>query len=530
MTNHDSKALETSINFAKKLSYQRQYNGLENLKIDSILRQFESDRGRIINSAAIRRLQQKTQVFPLERNAAVRSRLTHSLEVQQVGRYIAKEIISKLRQQNKLERYHLAGLESGLESLVEMACLMHDIGNPPFGHFGEAAINNWFTQRLALPAKPGQDTCVYSVMRFEENDDLGNQLKAKLRLDLMQFEGNAQAIRLVHTLQRLNLTYAQIGSILKYTRPAYLPKNQVPEKYNYLMKKPGFYFSEEAFVETLRQDLGLNESQRYVLTYIMEAADDISYCLADLEDAVEKSIFSVEQLFHHLKQAWRESTAHLNAQQQEQQTSDLKYTDKDLFELVVQKSMDNYQKRRRRDSAQFFMNLRVETMKYLVAHASDQFIKFLPELYRGDFNGALLENGTQESCLLSIFKKVAFNYVFSQPEVEELELQGYRVISGLLDIYSPLLAMPTEDFLELIRTNHHKKYLIETRLLHKLSSKHCSAYLEAIDNLDKRSSEDVTAYKEAYEFYYRARLIQDYISGMTDLYAYDEYRHLMVAS
>src|SRR5690554_8061623 len=101
---------------------------------------FESDRGRIINSAPIRRLQQKTQVFPLERNAAVRSRLTHSLEVQQAGRFITRTVFQLLRKQKQAGQEVLA-LERATETLVEMACLMHDIGNPPFGHFGEEIIS-----------------------------------------------------------------------------------------------------------------------------------------------------------------------------------------------------------------------------------------------------------------------------------------------------------------------------------------------------------------------------------------------------
>ena len=107
----------------------------------------ESDRGRIINSAAVRRLQQKTQVFPLERNAAVRSRLTHSMEVQQTGRFIVQSIFRALSPA-QLEQYGLQDLERPIESLVEMACLLHDVGNPPFGHSGESAINDWFSQYL----------------------------------------------------------------------------------------------------------------------------------------------------------------------------------------------------------------------------------------------------------------------------------------------------------------------------------------------------------------------------------------------
>ena len=139
----------SEIDFRKKINWHRRFRSPEGQKNEhEILRIFESDRGRIVNSPAIRRLQQKTQVFPLERNASVRTRLTHSMEVQQVGRYIAKEVLSRLKEQQDLERYGLHELTGPFESIVEMACLMHDIGNPPFGHFGESAINDWFRQRL----------------------------------------------------------------------------------------------------------------------------------------------------------------------------------------------------------------------------------------------------------------------------------------------------------------------------------------------------------------------------------------------
>ena len=138
-----------NIDFRNKIHWRRRYRSPQGVETErEILRVFESDRGRIINSPAIRRLQQNP-VFPLERNAAVRTRLTHSLEVQQVGRYIAKEVLSRLKEQKLLECYGLDELSGPFESVVEMACLMHDIGNPPFGHFGEAAINDWFRKRLA---------------------------------------------------------------------------------------------------------------------------------------------------------------------------------------------------------------------------------------------------------------------------------------------------------------------------------------------------------------------------------------------
>lgn len=255
------------IDFRKKINWHRRYRSPQGVKTEhEILRIFESDRGRIINSPAIRRLQQKTQVFPLERNAAVRTRLTHSMEVQQVGRYIAKEILSRLKELKLLEAYGLDELTGPFESIVEMSCLMHDIGNPPFGHFGEAAINDWFRQRLHPEDTESQpltdDRCSVAALRLRDGEEPLNELRRKIRQDLCHFEGNAQGIRLVHTLMRMNLTWAQVGGILKYTRPAWW-RGETPETHHYLMKKPGYYLSEEAYIARLRKELNLALYSRF---------------------------------------------------------------------------------------------------------------------------------------------------------------------------------------------------------------------------------------------------------------------------
>src|SRR5690606_9916505 len=122
------------------------------------------------------------------------------------------------------------------------------------------------------------------------------ELRARLLRDLKQFEGNAQAIRQVVSLQRLNLTYCQTASMLKYVRPAYAAQPEKGSAGAYLRKKPGFYLSEEPFIEQLYQALGMQAGTRHPLAYIMEAADDIAYCLADIEDSVEKGILDIDQL------------------------------------------------------------------------------------------------------------------------------------------------------------------------------------------------------------------------------------------
>lgn len=491
-----------AINFRKKISFTRPYTSRKDPEGEYyITRHFESDRGRIINSAAIRRLQQKTQVFPLERNAAVRSRLTHSLEVQQTGRYISKEILQTLKMQGGLAQYGLDELEGAFESLVEMACLLHDVGNPPFGHFGEAAINDWFEDNLPAnlvdPLVAGVET--------DEQRSYFDQLNATIRQDLCHFEGNAQAIRMVHTLLQLNLSYSQVACILKYTAPAWWQGDK-PAEFSALMKKPGFYLSEQEYIADLRAATNMAEHHRFPLTYIMEAADDISYCIADLDDAVEKAIFNVDSLYEFLSRAWGP------------------IKNNDAFSRTIGEAWrEASSKKRRSRSDQFFMSLRVNVQSVLVTYAVKRFVDNLPAIFAGNFNHALLEDDGEEGRLLQLFKTVARQHVFNHSEVEQLELQGYRVIKGLLEIYEPLMRLNYESFTSLINDDFLRHHPIETRLFHKLSGKHRKAYQQKMRTLAVEHKYE----RLLWERYYRFRLIQDYISGMTDLYAWDEYRRLM---
>lgn len=507
-----------TINFNQKVRNTRVYSygratppsPLEDPDKVAALGNFESDRGRILNSAAIRRLQQKTQVFPLERNAAVRSRLTHSLEVQQVGRYIT-QLIFKTLPENTLEQYKLTGLERQIESIVEMSCLMHDVGNPPFGHFGEQAINDWFSRNL-------------SSLILDDESKPRIDLPIPLHQDLINFEGNAQAIRLVHTLLGLNLTYSQVSGVFKYTRrgdqipPKNQSENEQQKDYDYLMKKVGYYLSEHRYVESLKTVLSIDSHCRSPFSYIMEAADDISYGIADIEDAVEKGILTIEQLKVALDKEF-ESLA-------------------DKYKLPEKKTMQNivniaYESALRADNcadSHFFVTLRVEINKRLPQHACKQFIDNIEEVFHGTFNRALIEDNSENHALVKTLKNVARDYAFCDPEVEKSELQGYKIITGLLEAYKPLLQLNHDTF-----TNIESAPLYERRLYKKLPNKHTKAYKNALHTLkeEKEKALDIPYLpydfdNEVWEFYFRVRLIQDYISGMTDQYAFDEYRSLNV--
>ncbi|PXF28657.1 deoxyguanosinetriphosphate triphosphohydrolase [Pokkaliibacter plantistimulans] len=469
-----------------------------------LLAQLESDRGRIISSAAVRRLQQKTQVFPLERNAAVRSRLTHSLEVQQNGRFIVRTIF-KLAKPHWAEHVGLHSLERALETLVEMACLLHDVGNPPFGHFGESAITDWFDANLRTltpfdPAEPSTHPA----------------LRDKLSQDLQSFEGNAQAIRLTHRLLKLNLTYVQTAGLLKYVRPAYKPKPDKQAPLSYLHKKPGYYLSEEAFVTDLWENLNMQPGTRHPVAYIMEAADDISYCLADIEDAVEKGIFNISQLCGYLREAFEEQGFQLQDRQIE---SFGKQRSLDEILGYVQKCAEQEEVNK---VSEFFISLRVQLVHPLVNHAARQFIDNSGAICKGTLNRALLEDGSIYSAIIQMLKSVAVRHVFNHAEVETLELQGYRIIYGLFDLYAPLLSVPASTFMALLDEQRGVPvYLL--RLKRRLPAMHVAAYRQAVKEC--QSEADFVLW----ERYHRCRMLQDFISGMTDQFAHDEFKTLMVS-
>jgi len=221
----------------------------------------ESDKGRVINSAAFRRLQQKAQVFPLEPNAAVRTRLTHSVEVSQIGRHIAQKIIEQHEVTNTEPYPALAAFVN----TIETACLLHDIGNPPFGHFGESAIREWFKPRESPPS------------------------------DILNFDGNPQGFRLSSFLSGaddygFNLTCTLLLSIVKY--PVTSKDKAADDRH----RKIGLYNTEYDTYEMACEKLDWPPKKKFPFVRLMDAADDIAYSMSDLEDGLEKRIVTIEDL------------------------------------------------------------------------------------------------------------------------------------------------------------------------------------------------------------------------------------------
>jgi dGTPase len=477
------------IDYRKKLTLDRELYPLKEINMS-----VESDRGRILSSAAFRRLQKRTQVFALELNAAVRTRLTHSLEVAQNARFIAQSILRELKKEG-LEHYGLEGLDNAFISTCEMSSLLHDIGNPPFGHFAEQSIN----EKLKKEISP-----LFDKLCDKDADNL--RLKDTLQTDLCNYDGNAQAIRIVTKLGRLNLSYTQIASILKYTRCASKPKPHKEEFLSYLRKKPGFYYSEEKFVQTVFETLNIAAGHRFALTYIMEAADDIAYLTADLEDAVDKKILSFEDVYRLIKDecARQNDTWLIN-----------------IVEHYYHKAQENEETPYRFNM--FLTLTRAKLITELVRYVADVYITNHDQIFEGSFNYPLLEFNTLSPHYkaVKILQNISIVHIYRHKEVQTIELSSYKVINGLIESYMPLLELEEQDFSKLVNGQDQEvQCFISQRLIKRLSAKHIVAYSNDVKQLDTANSVRFALL----ERYYRVRLIIDYISGMTDDFALAEYR------
>ncbi len=475
------------IDYSKKFILDREFYPLKH--IDASI---ESDRGRILSAPAFRRLQKRTQVFALELNASIRTRLTHSLEVGQTARFIAMSILGKLKKEG-LDKYNLEEFENAFISTSEMTSLLHDIGNPPFGHFAEQTINKWMKNN----AVPLLDT-------FETNSKETQELKECLQQDICNYDGNAQAIRVITKLQRLNLSYTQILSVLKYTRGAFESKSK-DETLDYLKKKPGFYYSEKVLIEKIQEKLQVKSGHRFPITYIMEAADDISYLTADLEDSVEKGILSLDDVYHLIKS--------------ECEKEDESY----LLEVIEDKYIKAKKDEEPYQFSMFFTLFRAQLVTSLVYHVTDIYLDNHEAIFDGEFNAALLEHDKESKYYkaIEILQNISTKYIYQNKDVQELELQGYAIINGLLNIYKPLLELSSDDFHRLLQDKKIDCF-VSMRLIKRISSKQISAYKNDEKVLEKENEE---SYK-ILEWYYRTRLITDYISGMTDDFALKEYQTL----
>ena len=384
--------------------------------------EFQRDFDRLIFSAAFRRLQNKTQVFPLPGSIFVHNRLTHSLEVSCVGRSLGDSISNRLLSKHpELVATHV----SEIGAIVSAACLAHDLGNPPFGHSGEKAISTYFSEGKGLALK-GQ----LSPMEWE---------------DLTHFEGNANAFRLL-THQFLGrrkggfvMTYSTLASIVKYPYPSILAGKK--SKFGYFVSEMDDYLkiAEELGIKRLSTEGEVPLYARHPLVFLVEAADDICYQMMDIEDAYKLKLLTpretkeLYQLFLNEKQKARVD---------------------EVFRLVS-------------DENEQMAYLRATVIGILVKECTKVFMENENSILKGTFEGALIKH--INAPLNEAYKRctqVAVEKIYRSRDVLDIELAGFHVISTLLELMIDAVQSPDKAYSELLINRVSSQYDIKAPTLY----------------------------------------------------------------
>ena len=430
---------------------------------------FLRDYDRIIFSSAFRRLQNKTQVFPLPGPVFVHNRLTHSLEVASVGRSLGKAVGDALAEKYAVQDGDFREFyKYELPSVIAAGCLAHDIGNPPFGHSGEDAIRSFFRE---LEGEAGRRT--EAGRRFQDELSLNQQR------DFLCFEGNANAFRtLTHHFNEKNtggfrLTYVTLASIVKYPSDSLNGFN----KQQLATKKSGFFDSEVDTYKAIAAELGIpqpdpakNVYARHPFVYLVEAADDICYRVIDFEDAHRLNIISIDRI-RDLFLAFFDEEKGYNA--------------RDKVEKVFQDINDDNQK---------VQYLRAMLIGHLIQRVKDVFMSKEDELLEGNLGKSLIDYlPERERALIKEIDAYSVQHIYNHRSVVEIEIAGYNVIGGMLKEFFAAVLAP--------RASKSEKLLQLISRQFVIAGKPDSLY------------NDIQA-------------VVDFITGMTDLYAVDLYRKI----
>jgi dGTPase len=437
--------------------------GVDNLRSPQRT-EFERDWDRLVFSSAFRRLQNKTQVFPLPEEVFVHNRLTHSLEVASVGRSLGSMVgeriahLSELASDERAKTFY----NDHLKSVVASACLAHDMGNPAFGHSGEEAISRFFQSK-------SEDAGFRS--RFSEAE----------WADLISFEGNANALRILtrEFKGRLSggfrLTYSTLGAILKYPCESRASLGKKGAKHR---SKYGFFQSDKDVFAQIANHLGLVPEQenpvafkRHPFVYLVEAADDICYSIIDFEDAHRLRIFPTEQV-------------------QKTLLSLLSLNPKENMERIYQ-TLDLLKE----DANESISYLRAKTINYLAVRCSEVFFENRDAILAGTFDGDLIGKIAEAQAVLKEIERKSVAHIYNHPSVIKIELAGFRIMSGLIEDLVLAALQPAD-----------QRDPMQKKVIGLISPQYI--------------------FKESDTDYEKVMCIFDFVGGMTDLFALKLYRNL----
>jgi dGTPase len=495
-----NRALKIHSNREETMTPYSQFLSTERLRPSdvegrTIVAESESDRGRVLFCAAFRRLQQKAQVFSMEPNAAVRSRLTHSLEVSQLGRYIADQIAERL-DANAMSYDE----RSAFVNFVETACLMHDIGNPPFGHFGEAAIKKWFGDNGAK--------CLRDAIPEEQNFSPEDPRRVGALEDFIEFDGNPQGLRVVARLQwntdefGLNLTKTTLASYIKYVRCS----GEIGS--GRFTKKAGYFSTERDVVLSLWDQFGFSTPQRFPLAYVMEAADDIAYCVSDLEDSVEKGLVHLPTAMEKIRESFLARTS----------------GDEGEVKADIESALNAICRGTRDDGKEYtYTDFRTSINRAIVRFAATRYVAEHDKIVKGELDG-LLPKSSAAGAILETLEQYCRTHVYGHVSIQRVELAGFAAIEGLLEHFRPLLQCTRHRFLAALDKKRADEQgvpiVIKSKLLSLFPERYIKVYRHCTSGLGSGTDAEIR------EWNARAHLVVDFIAGMTDDFAMTTYRTL----
>lgn len=385
--------------------------------------EFKRDYDRLIFSSAFRRLQNKTQVFPLPGSIFVHNRLTHSLEVASVGMSIGNDISRRVIQKRPELKDTLV---EEIGTIVSAACLAHDLGNPPFGHSGEKAIQTFFSEG------PGQK--IKSMVSSEFWDDITH------------FEGNANAFRiLTHRFKGRRqggfvMTYSMLASIVKYPFASCLAGNH---------GKFGFFASEADSYRKIADELGIfcksapGEPLKYArhpLVYMVEAADDICYEIMDIEDSHKLKILSFAETEHLL----------------------LSFFDEDIQQKIRQRIIDEEMT----DENEKVVYMRASVIGKLENECVAAFLAHEEEILAGTFEGSLIDHiSERQKKAYKECEKISYSKIYQSKPVLDIELSGYQIMATLMEVFIEAAVNPSRFYSKQLLRRVSSQYDIENENL-----------------------------------------------------------------
>lgn len=455
---------------------------------------FKKDFDTVCNSTILRRLQDKAQVFPLEDEDYARTRLTHSIEAMSIAESIGIQAVGVIKQKSKKyyapsKRYYAETmtLVEEIPTLLKTAALLHDMGNPPFGHLGEQIIGDWFKNNLGNMIFKS-DNKLYFKTNGDAGDSLTYKLKGQYQDDLTHFEGNAQLFRLVNKLcfvvdeYGMNLTFPVMSTFVKYpTSSSKINKDSL------FTKKLGYFASEENIFKKIDKTLCL-DGYRHPLSFLLEAADDISYLTADIEDAHHKGLITLSKIKSYLKKEENDELIKnvlAAIENYEKQANTIGYNEVD--EYVVHRT-------------------RVLVKGLMIDSICTAFQNVYEQIMEKEFCEELLAKSTAAK-LADVLRTIEKDNIYYSKHILKNKTMAFAVIEKLLEAYIPAVVnWNKEDDLNKDTTNN---------LLYQSLSKNYRFVCETANKKAKTDEEVI---------YNKILLVTDQISGMTDSHALTIYK------